>query len=281
VGRDYSGTNDPLEALVDHHLSRLDDDVTVLEAPRSTTINGQPAATALLSSPTRIRTWEDEPVEARIQLTVVGGPDQSVFIEMISVEGANEQWQSVFEQMLQGVAVGARHSPPAIGERREPPPDYTYYEDPETDLGFAHPAHWQLASPPELDEFQTVLLSDPGDPACSVSIIAVSDEKAPELVDIRLGEFIGSYFEHPWRAGRIGNVVVVSEAATEVTVTVERSRVFLSSAVNLDVPAQNATASLQLLEKITSDDKGAWIMGQISGAGCQAAIETIMDTLSL
>lgn len=48
---DRSGIEDPLEALEKFYLPELGDEVTILESPKATRLNGQMAATALVSYP--------------------------------------------------------------------------------------------------------------------------------------------------------------------------------------------------------------------------------------
>lgn len=278
VRPDTSGFDDPLLALEQYHLPRLGDDYTIIETPSATSVNGQPAATAVLSSTGRIEPGLTG--EVRTRLVIVRGPDQSVAIEAISVASASEQWQPVFEQMLQGIVVNARHAPPQVRARDEAPADYITYAEPKTGLRIAYPIGWLLGPPQEASGLVFFQLSDPDNPECAVTISHASAEQFPGLADMTLGESLGTTFTLVHWTGRIQQAVIASDAVRFTQSGAESERVFLSIAVPLDVPPQTAESRLMLFSRTWAGEQLISIIASVTYDDCQSGVETIMDSLT-
>jgi hypothetical protein len=90
---DRSSLKDPVEALENFYLPELGDEVTILESPKATRLNGQMAATALVSYPGLIEPGTTGMYVTRI--ATIAGPDRLVYVQAI----ANEEYATEFSPL--------------------------------------------------------------------------------------------------------------------------------------------------------------------------------------
>ena len=90
VKRSSSGIDDPLQALEQFIQTAMNDELNIIEAPKTIMLNGQPAATSLVSYPGRI--WPDQMGTHINRVAVVTGPDQSIVFQAISDEQGSAQY---------------------------------------------------------------------------------------------------------------------------------------------------------------------------------------------
>lgn len=128
-----------MEALENFYLPELGDEVTILESPKATRLNGQWAATALVSYPGLIEFGMDM-MGTHVTRMAVTGPDRFVYVQAMANEESATEYQSTFDLMLDSIVVGSQLPPPGIGKHIEAPADYIDYQDQKTGLGFSYPS---------------------------------------------------------------------------------------------------------------------------------------------
>jgi hypothetical protein len=278
---------DPLVTLleeVDIAMNEEPEGARVLEEPRTITVNGQVAATAVLSLPRTVSTFDsdtDEQISRQVgwllaRITVIQGPDSLATVRATCYAEHQDTYEPIFDTMLESIVIREGPTDPVIGDSSDPEPaGYITYSDQASGIRILHPSHWV----PQIDSGGLHLRWPSGEELDSTSrgeVVAV--DKADDLLfgnpPVRLEELVPDYLlQIGYSSGLFYDAVLVTNVITATEDDQSTARALFSATLS-------GEPALGIINLIHSGDRVVVALAYVREQADLAELQRIVDTMA-